>query len=67
MTNLSYNRDHFYGKEVLIPGEPIQIKKGQKIAQGIIHPFGKIYRIQQVLHISTETCRGEGGFGSSGK
>lgn len=67
MTNLSYTRDHFYGKEVLVPGEPIKIKKGQKIAQGIIHPFGRPYQIKQVLHISMDTSRGEGGFGSSGK
>lgn len=67
MTNLCYSEDHFYGKTILSPGEPIIIKKGQKVAQGIIHPFGKPYKIIQVLHVSTDTSRGEGGFGSSGR
>lgn len=65
MTNLSYSKDHFYGKDILVPGDTINIKKGQKLAQGIIHPHGKPYNIVQVLSVSTETSRGEGGFGST--
>lgn len=45
----------------------ITIKKGDKIAQGIMHPFSPNYFIEQVEFINTDTSRGEGGFGSSGK
>jgi len=47
--------------------EPLVIKKGEKIAQLIIHPYSKHYFIEQVTAVDTNTSRGEGGFGSTGK
>jgi len=48
-------------------GEQYRFVKGDKIAQLIIHPFSLKYEIQQVDDINTETDRGIGGFGSTGK
>lgn len=45
---------------------PIYVKKGDRIAQMIIHSHSEHYFMQQVDKISTETDRGEGGFGQSG-
>ena len=47
--------------------EPIVIKKGEKLAQFIMNPYSSNYFIEQVDKIDTETSRGEGGFGSTGK
>ena len=47
--------------------EDIVIKKGQKIAQMIIHSFSLEYYITEVYKVDTDTDRGEGKFGSSGK
>lgn len=47
--------------------EPIIIKKGDKIAQLIMNPYNPNYFIQQVEDIDTNTSRGEGGFGSTGR
>lgn len=47
--------------------EPLVIKKGDKLAQLIIHPYNKQYFIEEVQEIDTNTSRGEGGFGSTGK
>jgi dUTP pyrophosphatase len=66
-TNLTSKTDTFYGKEILVPGEPIVIKKGQKIAQMIPYPFSTNYRVEQVQKVSSDTSRSENGFGSSGK
>jgi dUTP pyrophosphatase len=45
---------------------PIYIKKGEKLAQMIPYPFSTLYYVEQVDHVSTDTDRAEGGFGSSG-
>jgi dUTP pyrophosphatase len=47
--------------------KPLVIKKGEKIAQLIMHPYNNAYFIEQVDVIDTNTSRGEGGFGSTGK
>lgn len=47
--------------------DPIIIKKGEKLAQFIMNPYSSSYFIEQVDKIDTETSRGEGGFGSTGK
>ena len=44
----------------------VVIKKGQKIAQLIIHPYSTSYVVEPVLCIDENTDRGTGGFGSSG-
>lgn len=56
MTNLCYP----------LPGNVLSIKKGQKIAQMIMHPYSKHYSLIEVEHIDENTDRGAGGFGSSG-
>ena len=43
---------------------PYQIKKGDRVAQGVICPVFQAVFIEQDL---SETERGEGGFGSTGK
>lgn len=45
----------------------VNVKKGEKLAQGIIHPHGPRYVMRQVPFVSEETGRGTGGFGSTGK
>jgi len=45
-------------------GEPIRIKKGDRIAQGVICPIVKVDIVE--AYELTETTRGEGGFGSTG-
>lgn len=47
--------------------DPLVIKKGDKLAQLIIHPYNSAYYIEEVQEIDTNTSRGEGGFGSTGK
>jgi dUTP pyrophosphatase len=46
--------------------KPIEIKKGNKLAQGIMHPFSTRYEVEQVDKVDTNTDRGTGGFGSTG-
>lgn len=46
--------------------EAIIIEKGQKIAQMLIHPYSPEYYMEQVDHVSSDTERGTGGFGSTG-
>lgn len=46
---------------------PIVIKKGEKLAQLIMHPYSTEYYVEQVESVDTNTARGEGGFGSTGK
>ena len=46
---------------------PIVVKKGEKLAQLIMNPFAPHFYITQVEHVSADTARGEGGFGSTGK
>lgn len=47
--------------------EPIVIKKGEKLAQMILSPHSSHFFMEQVKKISTDTTRGEGGFGSQGR
>ena len=51
----------------LMRTEPLVIKKGEKLAQLIIHPYNKQYFIEEVQELDMNTSRGEGGFGSTGK
>lgn len=46
---------------------PIRIKKGEKLAQMIIHPYSDRYEIVKVDKVEETTDRGSGGFGSTGK
>lgn len=46
---------------------PIVIKKGEKLAQLIMSPYANQFYIEQVEQVDTNTDRGEGGFGSTGK
>lgn len=48
-------------------GKPILIKAGQKLAQMTMRPHSNEYTIKQVESVDTNTDRGEGGFGSTGK
>lgn len=45
---------------------PIQVNKGEKIAQITMNPHSNEYFMVQVDKVDTETTRGTGGFGSSG-
>ena len=47
--------------------ECIVIKKGEKVAQLTMNPHSNEYFIVQVDEVDTETNRGEGGFGSTGR
>ncbi len=47
--------------------EPIVVRKGEKIAQITMNPHGEDYYIEQVDKVDTDTDRGAGGFGSTGK
>lgn len=47
--------------------EPIIIKKGEKVAQMTMNPHSTEYYIVEVDEVDTDTSRGEGGFGSTGK
>ena len=49
----------------LDPSEPIEIKRGEKIAQLVIQPVEQA-DIEVVAELS-ESERGEGGFGSTGR
>lgn len=51
----------------LMRTEPLVIKKGEKIAQLIMHPYSNQYYIEEVQELDMNTSRGEGGFGSTGK
>ena len=45
----------------------LQIKKGQKVAQLVMHPYSSHYFMEEVETVSNDTERGSGGFGSTGK
>lgn len=47
--------------------DPLVIKKGDKLAQLIMHPYNNAYFIEEVQELDMNTSRGEGGFGSTGK
>lgn len=46
---------------------PLVIKKGEKVAQMTMNPHANDFFCVQVESVDTNTTRGEGGFGSSGK
>lgn len=46
---------------------PLVIKKGEKLAQLIMNPYSDQFFVEQVDAVDTNTSRGDGGFGSSGK
>lgn len=46
---------------------PIVIKKGEKLAQLVMNPYNEQFFMTQVDKVDTDTTRGAGGFGSSGK
>jgi dUTP pyrophosphatase len=46
--------------------EPLVIKKGDKLAQLIMHPYSNQYYLEEVQELDMNTSRGEGGFGSTG-
>lgn len=63
MTNLHRNdRD-----AALFRSNIIRIKKGEKVAQLTMNPHSTEFYIEQVDRVDTDTSRGEGGFGSTGK
>jgi dUTP pyrophosphatase len=47
--------------------EPIVIKKGEKLAQLVMSPYSPNFYLEQVDSVDTNTDRGDGGFGSTGK
>lgn len=51
----------------LMRTDPIVIKKGEKLAQLIMNPYNPAFFLTQVDQVDTNTSRGAGGFGSSGK
>lgn len=51
----------------LMKTDPLVIKKGDKLAQLIMHPYSNLYFIEEVQEMDMNTSRGEGGFGSTGK
>lgn len=46
---------------------PVVIKKGEKLAQLVMNPYSEQFYMTQVEKVETNTDRGAGGFGSSGK
>jgi dUTP pyrophosphatase len=50
----------------LMNTDPLIIKKGDKLAQLIVHPYNNQYFIEEVQELDMNTSRGEGGFGSTG-
>jgi dUTP pyrophosphatase len=47
--------------------QPIIIKAGEKLAQLIMSPYSPEYYMKEVATVDTNTSRGAGGFGSTGK
>ncbi len=47
--------------------KPLVIKKGEKVAQMTMNPHANDFFCVQVESVDTNTSRGEGGFGSTGK
>jgi len=74
MTNLQWGmpwEDSEDGTHLVISQNPspvpILIKKGDKLAQVTMNPHSNEYFIVQVDKVDTDTDRGTGGFGSSGR
>lgn len=51
----------------LMRTNPIVIKKGEKLAQLLLNPYSDQFYMTRVDKVNTDTDRGAGGFGSSGK
>ena len=64
--NGSYYSTNSLG-DLISDSDPLLIKKGAKIAQMLIHPYSPDYYMEQVEHVSNDTERGSGGFGSTGE
>lgn len=62
MTNLKTVAEH-----PLAGVHPIMVLKGEKLAQMTMNPHSNEFFIVQVDKVDTNTDRGEGGFGSTGK
>ena len=60
-SNINTDACNLYG------GANIEIKKHDKIAQLILHPYTDQYYINVVNDLDTKSDRGEGGFGSTGR
>lgn len=53
--------------ELVANTEPIVIKKGDKVAQITMNPHANEFFVVPVDSVDTDTSRGAGGFGSTGK
>lgn len=71
MTNLNWQTvpyvDEHGEANVMMNPLPLVIKKGEKLAQLTMNPHSNNFFIVQVEKVDTNTERGEGGFGSTGK
>jgi dUTP pyrophosphatase len=56
MTNMNYKDD-----------KPIVVKAGEKLAQMTMNPHRLEFFVERVESVDTNTARGEGGFGSTGR
>lgn len=56
-----------YNFDGTINADHIEIKKGDKLAQLIIHPYSPLYFMKQVDKVDTATDRSGAGFGSTGR
>lgn len=56
MTNLNFKDD-----------KPIVVKAGEKLAQMTMNPHNLEFFVERVESVDTNTARGEGGFGSTGR
>ena len=69
-TNLNYYDKEYYqgvSSSMQYRQKNIAVKKGEKIAQMTINPHNSEFFVEQVESVDTDTDRGDGGFGSSGK
>lgn len=67
MTNVNIIQELDSDGLPLMRTEPIVIKKGEKVAQMIMNPYNSQFFVEEVSELDTNTSRGEGGFGSTGK
>lgn len=63
MTNMKYKDEY----NLFDTRKPIEIKKGEKLAQLILFPYDNRYIMEEVESIESNTERGSNGFGSSGR
>ncbi len=70
MTNLNWNTVPFideHGESVHMNPQALIIKKGDRLAQITMNPHSNEFFVEHVAEVSTDTDRGTGGFGSTGK